>query len=104
MGRSLTPTFRIEFAAKGFRADALTMPIRADSKAVSLMSWNKHYGRPTVANLDKWVQTMNDSFKAGGINATLKDKNGNSPNVYWARIVRQATNAVVAEVGSYKAP
>lgn len=33
--------------------------------------WMKSYGRPTVANLAKYVEKFNDSLKPGGRLATL---------------------------------
>lgn len=78
MGKVRTPTFRIESRWFG--------------RQVSNMEWKtKEYGRPTTENIDRYVTTMEESMKPGGVNAHL----GFSP-ILEVQIVRQSTGEVVA--------
>lgn len=81
MGRTYTPTYRIEEFKIGFWT------------ASSCMSWkSKQYGKPTVENLKKFRNGMNESMKPGGANdhLSLNDRLGN------LCIVRQSDNKVMA--------
>lgn len=78
MSSQSTPTHRIEFA------DPTLTPC----------AWRKHYGRPTTANLVKYVEKFNDSVKPGGCNEHLSKvmPDGITGMV---RLVRQSDNQVV---------
>lgn len=78
MGRSITPTYRIEFRATG----GYHTP----------SAWRAEYGRPSAASLARWVESFEASTREGGVNAHL-----GVTTVWSARIVRQATGAVVAD-------
>jgi hypothetical protein len=93
MGRSITPTFRVEYHDNPFTAVELHV---RDSFA-----WKASYGRPTAANLEKWRTAMNKSYAAGGVNEHISNMLGYVVNISAARIVRQATGEVVA---TYSAP
>jgi hypothetical protein len=62
MGRSTTPTyaFRIE-----------TFLSLSGKVSHTSMAWKKEYGKPTTANIDKWVTAYEESCKPGGCNAHL---------------------------------
>jgi hypothetical protein len=78
MGRSYTPTFRVEY------------------NGGAQMCWDsKRDGRPTEANLDAWRDGYNASFQPGGVNGHLAGY-----RIGAARLVRQATGEVVAEVAA----
>lgn len=62
MGRSVTPKYVFEIE---------TFLSRAGKVRHTSMIWRKEYGRPTVANLDKWVTSYEESCKPGGCNAHL---------------------------------
>lgn len=98
MGK-ITPTYRVEYRDNHLAfgivgADAIS---RVDRRAVHVMAWD---GRPSDAALDAWRRDLNGSFAAGGANAHLATALGSVPHVYWARIVRQSTNEVVAETAA----
>lgn len=76
MGRSYTPKYRIEF-------DNST-PFSWDSKS---------YGRPTIVNLRKFRDSMNDSFLPGGANEHIKGW-----KVMGCKVVNQFTGETVCEV------
>lgn len=72
MGKTRTPTYRVEMNAQSY---------------ISNMGWDtKYYGRPTTANLTRFIAYLNNSDSALGIAG--------------ARIVRQATGEIIAEVSS----
>lgn len=94
MGRSITPTFRVEFHDNPFAPVNLGLH--------RCMTWNtKIWGRPTAANLEKWRNKMNEGFAPGGCNAHISEERGYTVRVSHARIVRQSNRDVVAE---YSAP
>ena len=90
MGRSFTPTFRIE-----------TGPATCPGKATVVTSthgWDaKSYGRPTKANLDKYALATIKSMHLGGCNEHISKGYGFIPVPAWIKVVRQATGEVVAE-------
>jgi hypothetical protein len=49
-------------------------------------------GKPTTANIDRWVTSYEESLKPGGPNAHL-----GLHQVSYARIIRQSDNQIVAE-------
>lgn len=83
MGRSYTPTYRLEwFDARGKSGaiwDVLTM------------------GRPSIPNLERYVLAMERSFEAGGANSRLSERLGYVPYANKAQIVRQKTDEIVVE-------
>lgn len=90
MGRSVTPTYRIEYSDN----DTPRHGRRPFSK---MICWNgKSYGRATLANLERWRSTFNTSFETGGVNQHVSDAAGFILRVGSCRIVHQATNRVVA--------
>jgi hypothetical protein len=80
MGKSYTPTYRVEERAQGV--------------APYTYAWRKEDGRPTIANLEKRIMSYAKSLEKGGVNEHLS-KNF-IPYPTFARIVRQATGEVVA--------
>ena len=94
MGRSTTPTFRVEYHDNPFAPVNLGLG--------TCMAWDtKGWGRPTAANLEKWRNKMNESFAAGGCNEHVSDARGYVVRISHARIVRQSNRDVVVE---YAAP
>lgn len=90
MGRSIKPTFRVEYHDNPFA------PV--DLGLHRCMCWNtKIWGRATEANLAAWRDKMNEGFAAGGCNEHISKARGYVVRVSHARIVRQATGEVVAE-------
>ena len=90
MGRSITPTFRVEFHDNPFAA--------VDLGVRNSFCWNtKSFGRPTAANLAAWREKMNASYAAGGVNEHVSEGRGYVIRISAARVVRQSTGAVVAE-------
>ena len=92
MGRSTTPTFRVEFT-KTYKLSGFNH-----------MAWystdgpnRTGYGKPTEANLAKLIKHMNQSYQPGGANAHLQRAGQDRPSsITEARIVRQSTGKVVA--------
>ena len=83
MGRSITPTFRLEMTVPG--------------KYITPSGWDtKHAGRPNNETLRKHIDHFETSCKPGGVNAHLGIMVVSS-----ARVVRQSNDEVVAE---YKQP
>ena len=83
MGKSITPTYRLELEGN----------LRATP-----MAWNvKEAGRPTAENLERAVQVLNASYAPAGCNRHVADALEIEPVHTSARIVRQATGQVVAE-------
>ena len=80
MGKSTTPTYRVEFNVQAF---------------IRNMAWSRKDGRPTDSNLAALVAGYEKSTMPGGVNEHLP-----SLNISGASIVRQATGETVAE---YKA-
>ena len=78
MGRTTTPTFRVEIDGRR-------------------MAWNhKDSGRATDANLERFVIVYAKSHEADGVNEHISLSLGHVPYPTTARIVRQATGATVA--------
>lgn len=83
MGRSITPTFRLEGTAVG-DADGRRFPI--------LQAWETKYaGRPSDATLAAHVKVAEAATLPGGVNAHL-----GAERITTARVVRQSTGEVVA--------
>lgn len=80
MGRTITPSYRVEL---------MEHRIGSCGPAVSRMGWD---GRPTVANLERYVFAYVD----GGVNVHLSESLGYIPIPHSARIVRQKTGRIVA--------
>jgi hypothetical protein len=82
MGRSTTPTYRVEVTA---------------NKSLSDFAWYRSQdGAATEANLEKWRQGYNDSFQVGGVNGP-RDENDVIVHISAARLIRQSTEEQVAE-------
>jgi hypothetical protein len=104
MGKIVTPAYRIEYRDNllAMRKTASDGRSRIDGLPVLIASWRgKDYGRATVANIEAWRQGMNKSFATGGTNEHLTKAYGIIPHIYFARIVRQSDDKVIAET---KAP
>lgn len=80
MGKSHTPTYRVEYV---------------DQTGTHYAIWT---GRATEARLAAWRRRHNDSVQPGGVNWHLSLALGIVPHISYARIVRQSTREVVAEV------
>jgi hypothetical protein len=62
------------------------------------MSWDRHYGRPTAKNLERWVAEYHRSLEPGGVNVHISRSLGYVPYLNSARIVHNdGSNEVVAE-------
>ena len=88
MGRSITPKYRVEES-----------PVRlADGRLIRSTdyAWRREYGRPTEANLERFIDAMASSQKSGGANAHLAEAYGQIVVTSSARIVRQLDGEVVA--------
>jgi hypothetical protein len=83
MGRTVTPTFRIEGLARRI-SDGRRFPL--------YHAWpTKHAGRPTDATLAAYVEVAEAATLAGGVNAHL-----GAEQITEARVIRQSTGDVVA--------
>lgn len=82
MSRNSTPAYRVE--VEGNESFEMTNAI-----------WRKHYGRPTEANAQKYVEKFNESLAPGGCNEHIS-KAYPTARMIGCRIVRQATGKVVA--------
>lgn len=90
MGRSVTPTYRIEYSDND-------LPHGGRRPFAKSMCWNgKSYGRATLENLTRWRNKFNGSFERGGVNQHVSDAAGYIVRVGSCRIVHQATNRIVA--------
>lgn len=83
MGRTVTPTYRMEYWDQGGHHQ---------------QAWS---GRPTNANLAKYIRAHIKSLKKGGVNYHVSLALKYIPVPHKARIVRQKTGDVVA---TWKAP
>lgn len=84
MGRTVTCTYRLEVW-------------EGRNKPVTPMCWNsKGWGRPTKANLAKWVSKYIKSLQKGGANYHVSRSLGYIPVPTKAKIIRQKTGEVVA--------
>lgn len=85
MGRSYTPKYRLEFTT--------TRPGYFTPGAWEVRGrYGRHSdGKPTTANLDKWVTAFEDSLRPGKPNAHL-----GIFSVVTAKIINQFTGEVVA--------
>lgn len=83
MSRTVTPTFRIEFAASGGYYTPQAWP-------------TKYEGRPSDAALARWVVGFEAATQPDGCNAHL-----GVVTIWGARVVRQTDGTVVA---SYAGP
>ncbi len=85
MGHSTTPTYRVEVEA---------------NRPLSTFAWHHHQdGCATEENLEKWRQGYNESFQVGGVNGP-RDENDIIVHISSARLVRQSTGMLVAEVNA----
>ena len=85
MGRSVTPTYRVE--------------VRANVNMGTTYTWDgKIHGRANEANLEKWRKALNASFQPKGVNWHVSDSLGVVPHICRATLIRQRTGEVVAEV------
>jgi hypothetical protein len=87
MSRSTTPAYRYEMVTTG-------------NGECTPAAWNVGgrygYGRPTAANLEKFLKAFEESTKPGGCNAHL-----GTTVVFSAKIIHQASHKVVA---TYRGP
>lgn len=79
MSSQSTPTHRIEFA----------------DPAMTPVPWRRHFGRPNVESLAKYVAKFNESLQPGGCNAHAAEDMPNGLTGI-VKIVRQSDNKVVA--------
>jgi hypothetical protein len=89
--KNTTPKYRLEF-------NPIPKPDRKSFYGFSPMAWEvKSKGKPTEANIEKYVRAFVDSQKIGGCNEHLSRSAGFIQVPNRARIIRQADNQVVAE-------
>lgn len=84
MGRIRTPAYRVELKTLGFYLTPAAWNIRGDG----LVHGN---GKPTHANLKKYVESIHKSFEPGGANAHI-----GYLRIIRATIIRQADDEVMA--------
>ena len=88
MGRTITPTFVIDYR---------------DQLGWHWAVWNsKTAGAPTVENLEKWRKAMNASMKPGGCNEHLSQDHCGMPHISEAKVRNQKTGNL--KVAYTKAP
>lgn len=88
MGRTITPTFRVEY---------LAVRLRDGRRFRQSQAWpTKHAGRPSDDTLAGFVEVHEASTAPGGVNAHLGHE-----LISEARVIRQSSGAVVA---AYQAP
>ena len=93
MGRIVTPKYAVHVRTND-RGHALT-PIAWRTRAQGQIPGD---GRPTAANLAKWVEGYNASFRAGGSNAALSESIGFELRIHHAEIRENVAGGdVVAE-------
>jgi hypothetical protein len=85
MGRTTTPTYRIEITEANGR--------------VGINAWRREYGKPTTAAIAAYVDAFAQSCLPGGINSHIAHL---ALPAITARIVRQATGEVVATWAALK--
>ncbi len=81
MGKSYTPTYRLEFHDG------------TSEKGYMVQAWK---GKATIQALEQWIYSYAKSLELGGVNQHISISLGHIPYPYSARIVRQATGEVVA--------
>lgn len=94
MGRSYTPTYRIEYRTNTLDAGHIAADKLTEVGRVCTMAWRKGV-KPNREALKAWVAAHNASCQPGGCNAHLS-AGGMVEAISWARIVRQADDHVVA--------
>ena len=83
MGRSYTPTYRLETTGGDFGTN---------------LGWDSSKGQPTSDNIGKYLMALSRSTHIGGCNEHLSKALGRIGNLpKSARIIRQSTGCVVAE-------
>lgn len=101
MGRSRTWAYSLVIDGGGPNVVVTPMEWRVGGRRVG-STREKGYGKPTAANLVKFVEGYMRSLEAGGSNAHLAKHYGFIPYPNWAKIVRNdGSREVVAE---WKAP
>lgn len=83
MGRSYMPKYRIEFSDQGGPQFPQAWRVR-------------EYGKPTTENIEKWVHSLVDSMKIGGVNEHISRAVGYIPVPNRAKVVNQYTGETVA--------
>jgi hypothetical protein len=86
MGKSTTPTYRVELTENGSQR-----PIQPQT-----MSWPKEAGKVSDANLEKYMKVYGKSLEIGGCNEHISKALGHIPYPSAAWVVRQRDNKVVA--------
>jgi len=89
MGRSTTPTYRVELRVHGAQQTPQAWHVRGQYGA-------KGYGKPTLPNLHEWVVGLEMSCLPGGVNAQVYEGFGYCP-ILSATIIRQRDGEVMAE-------
>ena len=93
MGRTMTPAYRVECTATGYGLTPMAWHVAPRGQMVGA-----GYGKPTTANLEKFVADLNASFQPGGVNPLPGCR------VVTARIVRQSDGQVMARYPTPAAP
>jgi hypothetical protein len=89
MGKSITPTYRIEFTENGSQRPLLVT-------LNNTMRWPKEAGKVSDANLEKYMKVYGKSLEIGGCNEHISKALGHIPYPSAAWVVRQRDNKVVA--------
>jgi hypothetical protein len=91
MGRIITPKYRLEIKP-------VPKPGRDGFYEFTAQAWEvKTKGKPTAANIEKYIRAFVESQKIGGCNEHLARSAGFIQVPNCARIVRQSDGQVVAE-------
>lgn len=86
MGRTITPTYRLEYQAENWPLHTQAWQVRSNNARIP------GKGKPTPANIAKWAKAFEDSMLPTGCNAHV-----GFHRILNARIVNQFTGQVVAE-------
>ena len=85
MGRTITPTYRVEFKDN------------VSGHYWNTQAWNGNSdGRATAQNLETWRNRYNKSFQSDGNNFHCSKSVGRIIHISEARLIRQASGDVVA--------
>lgn len=98
MGRTITPTYRVEYSDNALVFGKLKPDSHVLRKGrmtpIQSICWS---GKPSQPKLEDWRTRTNASYRTGGCNAHVAEAIGMEPHIFWARLVHQKTNRVVCE-------
>ena len=83
MGRSYTPTFRVETVENFGKVNTYDWPLKGS--------------KFTQEKIEEWRIMMNASFAPNGCNAHIAESIGYVPHISHAKLIRQSSGKVVLE-------